>query len=39
VDIDINDKTSDLKIGNEVKVLEIEGNLYILRKDQEIDDN
>ena len=39
VDIDINDKTSDLKIGNEVKVLEVEGNLYILRKDQEIDDN
>lgn len=32
VDIEINDKISDLKIGNEVKVLEIEGILYILGK-------
>ena len=32
VDIEINDKISDLEIGNEVKVLEIEGILYILGK-------
>ena len=32
IDIDINKETSDLKIGNEVKVLEIEGKLYILKK-------
>jgi len=37
LDIDINDETSDLEIGNEVKVLEVEGNLYILRSDQEND--
>ena len=39
VDVDITDETSDLKIGEEVKVLEVEGNLYILRNDQEIDGN
>ena len=32
VDIDINDETSKLKIGNNVKVLEIEGILYILQE-------
>jgi nonsense-mediated mRNA decay protein 3 len=37
MDIDINDETSDLKIGNEVNVLEVEGDLYILRTDPEID--
>jgi nonsense-mediated mRNA decay protein 3 len=35
IDIDINKETPDLKIGNEIKVLEIEGKLYILRKDHE----
>ncbi len=39
MDIDINKETSDLKIGNEVKVLEIEGKLYILRNDHENNSN
>ena len=39
MDIDINKETSDLKIGNEVKVLEIEGKLYILRNNHENNSN
>jgi nonsense-mediated mRNA decay protein 3 len=35
IDLDINKETSDLKIGNEVKVLEVEGKIYILRNDHE----
>lgn len=37
VDIDINNEISKLMIGNNVKVLEVEGNLYILSIDQDID--
>jgi nonsense-mediated mRNA decay protein 3 len=32
VDININDEISDLEIGDEVKVVEIEGILYILNR-------
>ncbi len=39
MDIDINKETSDLKIGNEVKVLEIKGKLYILRNDHKNNSN
>lgn len=35
IDIDINDEISKLMIGNNVKVLEVEGILYILSKDQD----
>ncbi len=35
VDIDINDEISRLMIGNNVNVLEVEGILYILNKDQD----
>lgn len=35
LDIDISDETSNLEIGNEVNVLEVEGKLYILRSDPE----
>jgi nonsense-mediated mRNA decay protein 3 len=35
VDIDINDEISKLMIGNNIKVLEVEGILYILRMDND----
>jgi len=35
VDIDINDEISRLMIGNNVKVLEVEGILYILSRDDD----
>lgn len=35
VDIDLNDEISRLMIGNNVKVLEVEGILYILRRDDD----
>jgi len=35
VDIDINDEISKLMIGNDVKVLEVEGILYILSRDHD----
>jgi len=34
LDLVINNETSDLEIGSEVKVLEVDGNIYILRSDQ-----
>jgi nonsense-mediated mRNA decay protein 3 len=35
LDIGITDETSNLEIGNDVNVLEVEGKLYILRSDPE----